>query len=143
MAELVDKRRAIHFIYLNLCKAFDTVPHNILVFKLERHGFDRWTTQWVRNWLGGHSQRVVVTSSMSKWRPMKRDVPEVLELWLVLLNSFVRGIISGTECTLSKLANDTKLCGAVTMLEGRDIIQRDLDRTERWAHVNRIKFKAS
>ncbi|GAB0181479.1 cAMP-dependent protein kinase inhibitor alpha [Grus japonensis] len=47
---------------------------------------------------------------------------------------------SGIEYNLGKFANDTKLCGVVDMLEGRDAIQRDLDRLERWARVNCMKF---
>jgi len=47
---------------------------------------------------------------------------------------------SRIECTLRKLANDTKLCGVVDMLEGKDAIQRDLDRLERWVHANLMKF---
>ncbi|PKU30079.1 rna-directed dna polymerase from mobile element jockey- hypothetical protein [Limosa lapponica baueri] len=56
---LVDKRRATDIIYLDLCKASDTVPHNILVSKMERQGFDRWTTHWIRN-------RLMVNGLMSK-----------------------------------------------------------------------------
>ncbi|PKU44307.1 rna-directed dna polymerase from mobile element jockey-like [Limosa lapponica baueri] len=62
-------------------------------------------------------------------------VPEGSVLGPVLFNIFVGNMDTGIECILSKFANNTKLCGAVDTLEGRD-----LDRLERWARANHMKF---
>ncbi|GAB0208441.1 hypothetical protein GRJ2_003309800 [Grus japonensis] len=77
---------------------------------------------------------------MSKWRTGTSGIPQGLVLGPALLNMFVSNMDSGIKCTLSKFADNTKLCGVVETLEGRDAIQRDLDRLERWACAICMKF---
>ncbi|XP_027763977.1 uncharacterized protein LOC114070647, partial [Empidonax traillii] len=136
---MANEERARGLTYLDLFKV--TVPHDILVSKLERHGFDRWATGWIRNWLEGHTQSVAVSSSMSEWKAVTSYVPQELVMELALFTIFVGHMDGGgLECTLSKFTDDTKVCGTVNMLEGRSNTQRDLGRLERWAQVILVKF---
>ena len=47
---------------------------------------------------------------------------------------------SRIECTLCNFAGDTKLSGAVDVVEGRGAIQRYMDRLEQLTHMSQMKF---
>jgi len=74
---------------------------------------------------------------MSKWTLVTSDVLQGSVLGPVLFNILTSDLDSVIESTLSKLADDTKMSGAADTPEGRDAIQRDLDK---WPRVNVMRF---
>ncbi|PKU43369.1 rna-directed dna polymerase from mobile element jockey-like [Limosa lapponica baueri] len=95
--------------------------------------------RWVKNWLKGRAQRVVVNGATSGWRPNTSGDPQ----GPVLFNIFINVLDTEVERTISKFAGDTKLGGAGDSLGGQEALQRHLDRSEHWAIINGMKINNS
>lgn len=104
-------------IFLDFSKAFDTVPHVILLDKQSNYKINRFTLCWVLSCLDIRAQRIVLNGATSGWRPVTSGVSQSSILGLVLFNIFISDLDTRVECILNKFAYDAKLGVPIDSLE--------------------------
>ena len=65
--EILDEGDSVDVIYLDLAKAFDTVPHQRLLIKLSGYGIGRRILEWIKQFLIGRKQKVRIGQAESAW----------------------------------------------------------------------------
>ncbi|KAF2367809.1 Reverse transcriptase domain [Trinorchestia longiramus] len=73
---IYDRTKAVDPVYLNFQKAFDKVPHERLMAKVEAHGRRGNYSRWIRNWLTGRTKRVVIHDQASDSTFVTSGVPQ-------------------------------------------------------------------
>ena len=96
---------AADLILLDFSKAFDTVPHRLLLAKFQYYKIDTLVREWVQSWLTNRTQSVVVDSTSLQPMPVLSGVQQSLMFLLYDINDIAAGVSS----TLRLFADDCLL----------------------------------
>lgn len=141
----IENKAACNVIYLDFSKAFDSVPHNELLFKLWRIGITGPLWYWFKDYLSNRRHYVCVDGYCSDTLPVHSGVPQgsILGplLFLIYINDFPEYIVNSTPFIF---ADDTKLIMRVSNFNDQILLQNDLDSMLSWCvkwkiNVNLVK----
>lgn len=129
----VDDGNDIDIVYLDFAKAFDKVCHNKLLSKLSTYGIKGKIHDWIKGWLMGRKQRVVLNGSKSEWVDVSSGVPQGSVLGPLLFVIYINDLDIGLSSKIWKYADDTKIACPVNTENDFFRLQKCLDRLEGWS----------
>ena len=120
---------------LDFSKAFDKVPHKILLGKLRLYGINDNILTWIESSLRGRTQQVIIDGQVSSNSEVTSGVPQgtVLRplLFLLYINDLPSGLQPSTKCRL--FADDCLVYSEIRCPEDQVSLQKDLDALEQWS----------
>ena len=118
---------------MDFSKAFDKVSHDRLIYKLDRAGINKQTRNWIKSFLSGRSQKVVIDGEESKSVPVTSGVPQGSVLGPILFLIFIDDMPEYTKHSQIRLfADDTIVYLTVSATNDCEKLQDDLKRLEKW-----------
>ena len=107
--EAANKGQISGAVLLDLSAAFDLVPHDLLLKKLEIYGFKESYTEILKSYLSERSQAVWIDHCMSEYLPVDVGVPQGSILGPLMFLIYINDLSSILDCDASQYADDTTL----------------------------------
>ena len=142
-SDIIERGDAVDALYLDFRKAFDSVPHQRLLTKLESLGVTGNLKRWIASFLQGRQQQVTVRGCSSPWAPVTSGVPQGTVLGPILFILYVNDLPDVCESSIKIFADDTKIYRSVSASTGYIELQRDLDAVVLWADKWQLPFSST
>ena len=139
-ALVLDVHGQVDVVFLDFAKVFDSVLHERLLLKADYFGIRNKTNIWLRSFLTGRSQRVVINGSASSWSPVVSGVPQGTVLGAILFLMFINDLPTNTTSGIKLFVDDCVLYRPINSVSDHFALQRDLDQLEKWAYTWQMKF---
>ena len=132
-------------VFLDLKKAFDTVNHRVLLFKLRALGVDDSAAAWFKSYLTNRCQRTVMGSTVSTPRLVNIGVPQGSVLFPLFFLVYIDDLADSLKNSKASLfADDTALyCTASTAAELQLKLNEDLALVNDWLTTHKLTLNVS
>ena len=138
-----DNKRQIDIAILDFAKAFDTVPHDKLLYKIQHYGIDGHIHSWIQSFLKGRSQSVVVEGDRSSAAPVTSGVPQGTVLGPLLFLLHINDLPGNVQSQVRLFADDCLLYRVIDTAADQHLLQQDLQALEQWGLRWGMRFNAS
>ena len=138
----MDRGNMVDVIYVDFMKAFDSVPHQRLLNRVESYGIPNPVLGWVRSFLSGRTQRVSVRGNYSAEHEVTSGIPQGSVLGPTLFVLYINDLPDRVK-DLFLFADDVKIYREITpenQAQDVELLQQDAHQLEDWVEESLMRI---
>lgn len=132
VSSAIDNRQSVDCVFLDFRKAFDTVPHHLLLNKLVSLGINDKIINWIADYLSDREQTVVLNGQISSPVLVTSGVPQGSVLGPLLFLIFINSICENVQSHIKLFADDCVVYRIIENGMDASVLQNDLKVIEEW-----------